>query len=146
MSILTQIQSDALAARKTKSITAGVLVTLIGEINTRTKTLNPARDLTDEEVLAIVKKFIKNTDEMISALSTGAQGAEAMDKAKAEKTALETYLPQQMTAQEIEAFAQEKVAQGANLGAVMAALKSERAGLYDGKLASEVVRGLLAKA
>jgi len=51
-----------------------------------------------------------------------------------------------MTAEEIAEFAKAKIAVGANLGAVMAALKTERGGQYDGKLASEIIRGLMAQA
>lgn len=148
--LMTRLRADALTARKTKSIAAGVLVTLLGEIDTKTKTLNPARDLTDEEVLAVVKKFLKNLDETLRVLTPAVapadKAAAALEKALAEKAALEVYLPQQMTAEELAAFAQAKIAEGANLGAIMAALKAERGGQYDGKLASDVVRGLMAKA
>lgn len=141
MSLLERLRADALTARKSKALTAGVLVTLLGEIDTTAKKLNPARDLTEDEVLAVVRKFLKNIDEALKVVT-----GEAAAKLQAEKAALEAYLPTQMTAPEIEAFARAKIAAGANLGAVMGALKSERAGQYDGKLASEIVRGLMAAA
>jgi uncharacterized protein len=142
MSLLDRIKTDALAARKAQGPTAGLLVTLIGEAETRTKTFSPARAMTDEELLAVVKKFLKNIDDTLKILSPD-RSPEAHAKAVLEKTALEIYLPAQLSAAEIEAFASAKIAAGAQLGAVMAALKAEHGGRYDGKLASEVVKSLL---
>lgn len=146
--LIDRIKADALAARKAKSPAASVLITLIGEVDTRTKTLNPARAMTDEEVLAVVRKFLKGIDETLRVLSTSAMPAEklaeAVAKAQAEQVALEAYLPVQMSAEAIEAFARSKMAEGADLGAVMAALKAEHGGQYDGKLASGIVRNLIA--
>lgn len=139
MSILTQIRADAVAARKARDPKASVLVTLIGEVDTRTKTLSPAREMTDDEVVAVVKKFIKNAEETLTALKPG-QHDEAIAKAKAEVMALTAYLPQQMSEAEIEAFARQKAAEGSNLGAIMADLKAQFAGKYDGKAASGIVK------
>jgi uncharacterized protein YqeY len=147
MSILTRIRSDALEARKARSGAAGVLVTLIGEIDTRAKTLNPPRDLTDDEVLALVRKFLKNIDETLGVLASGPESADrhsAAAKLRAERAALEIYLPQQMDEEAIRAFAAPHVGRGASLGDLMAALKAAHAGGYDGKLASTVFRSMLA--
>ncbi|MCE6959598.1 GatB/YqeY domain-containing protein [Cereibacter sphaeroides] len=147
MSLLSRIQADALAARKARAPVAGVLVTLIGEVNKETKLFNPARDLTDDEVLGLVRKFLKNIDQTLQILNdAGGTASDAIAKARTEKAALEVYMPRQMSAEELAAFARGKLAGGANLGAIMAALKAEHAGLYDGKLASEVVRGVIAGA
>ncbi|MCW3782912.1 GatB/YqeY domain-containing protein [Defluviimonas salinarum] len=145
MSLLEKIRADALAARKAKAPEAGVLVTLKGEIDTKTKLFNPAREMTDDEVVAVVKKFLKGIEETIVALE-GGRNPDALAKVIAEKRVLEGLLPAQMTAPDIEAFARARIAAGADLGAVMAALKAEHSGLYDGKLASGIVRGLLAAA
>lgn len=139
MSILTKIRADALAARKARDPKSSVLTTLIGEVDTRTKTLSPAREMTDDEVVAVVKKFIKNAEETLTALKPG-QHDEAIAKARAEVMALTAYLPQQMSEAEIEAFARQKAAEGSNLGAIMAALKAQFAGKYDGKAASGIVK------
>lgn len=139
MGLLEKIRADALAARKVKAPEAGGLVTLIGEIDTKTKTLNPARDLTDAEILAIVKKFLKGIDEII-ALGAGTPDSRIL----AEKAVLEGYLPAQMTEADLHAFALEKVAEGLNIGQIMGALKAEHAGCYDGRLASGIVKAALA--
>lgn len=143
MSTIAKIRTDALAARKAKSPIAAVLVTLIGEVDTRAKSFSPARAMTDDEVVAIVQKFIKNLDETIRVTDTSNPTASAV--AKAERAALEGYLPAQMTDAEIEAFVKAKVAQGANMGQIMAALKAEHAGQYDGKTASHIVKRTLSE-
>lgn len=138
MSTLQQIRSDTIAARKAKNPTASVLVTLVGEIDTKTKSFSPARSIAEEEVVAIVKKFLKGIDETINLLQ--GRGGQALASAQAERAALEGYLPAQMTEDEITVFARAKAGAGANMGQIMAALKSAHAGKYDGKLASQVVK------
>ena len=142
MSLLDSIRSDALTARKAKDPMAGVLVTLIGEADTAMKAMKAPRPLEDAEIVAIVRKFIKNIDETLAVVT----GADAAGKARAERAALEIYLPVQMTAGEIAAFARLVAVETPGLGPVMARLKAERAGQYDGKLASAIVRETLAPA
>jgi len=143
MTLIKKIQERSLELRKAKSPQASTLITLKGEMETRAKTLKPPRDLTDAEVVAEIKSTLKKVDENI-ALYEARGKDEAAEVARAEKALLEEFLPQQMSEDELRAFAQDKIDGGANMGQVMAALKEERAGLYDGKTASSIVRGLLA--
>jgi len=140
MTLLETIRADALSARKAKSPVASVLVTLIGEIDTKTKTFSPARAMRDDEVVATVKKFIKNIDDTLRVIAAG----EAADKLAQERQALEAYMPAQMSPEALRAFASAKAGEGMNLGQIMAALKAEYAGQYDGKLASGIVREVAA--
>jgi uncharacterized protein YqeY len=144
MEILDTIKSDMIAARKARSPVATTLITLKGEVDSKEKSFSPARPITNEEVVAVVKKFLKGTDETIRLLSAG-ERTDALDAAYAEKKALEAYLPKQMTEGELTDFARSKVSDGANIGVIMGALKSEKAGHYDGKLASQVVKKVLAE-
>lgn len=140
MSLLDTIRQDAVAARRAKDPKAPVLVTLIGEADTAMKAMKQPRPLEDAEIVAIVRKFIKNIDETLPLLGEGP----AAEKARAERAALAVYLPVQMTAEEIGAFARNAAAGGANLGQIMGLLKAEKAGQYDGKLASSIVKEALA--
>jgi uncharacterized protein YqeY len=139
MSLLETIREHTLSARKNKAPEAGGLVTLLGEIDTKAKTLKPARDLKDDEVVAIVRKFLKGINEMME-LSEAAPD----DKLKAEKAALERYLPKQMSEDEIRDFCKARIAEGLNMGQIMGALKASHPGQYDGKLASGIAKSLLA--
>ena len=145
MSLLSQIRADALAARKAHSPDAGVLTTLIGEVDTKTKGFSPARAMTDDEVVAVVAKFIKGADETIKALDP-AKNPEAIAKAQGERTVLERYMPKQLSDAELEAFVRARVEAGDNMGGVMSALKAEHAGRYDGRRASQIVKDALAAA
>ncbi|MBO9428680.1 GatB/YqeY domain-containing protein [Sulfitobacter sp. R18_1] len=145
MSSLAQIKADAIKARKAKSPEAKVLVTLLGEIDTKSKTLAPGKNMTDADVVAIVRKFLKGVDETLKLLDAD-KAPDAVAYAKAERAALEVYLPKQMTEAEIEAFVRAKVSEGANIGQIMGSLKQEKAGQYDGKIASQVAKSLLAAA
>lgn len=141
MTMLSQIRTDALSARKSKDPNAVLLTTLIGEIETRTKALSPARDMTDDEVVTVVKKFIKNADDTLAVLRYGEHDA-SIEKTKRELGALSGYLPQQLTHDELVSFAREQVEAGKKLGEIMSALKNEHAGRYDGKVASGIVKAL----
>jgi hypothetical protein len=118
------------------------LITLKGEIDTKQKSFSPARDITEAEVVAIVQKFLKGIGETISLLE-GRNEPKALADAKAEKAVLEVYLPAQMTEAELTEFAKAKAAQGAQMGQIMGALKADKAGQYDGKLAASVVKSVL---
>lgn len=145
MSPLAQIKADAVKARKARSPEAKVLVTLLGEIETKSKTLDPGKEMTDADVVAVVRKFLKGVDETLKLLDAS-KAPDAVAYAKAERAALEVYLPKQMTEAEIEAFVREKVSEGANIGQIMGSLKQEKAGEYDGKMASQVAKSVLAAA
>lgn len=67
-----------------------------------------------------------------------------IDRLRADIRTLEAYLPAQLSEDELRAYAAARVRAGDGLGQVMAALKADFPGRYDGKLASAVVRGLLA--
>jgi hypothetical protein len=58
---MEQIKAKQIAARKSGSADAGLLTTLLGEAAMVGK--NAGRETTDQEVVAVVKKFVKNIDE-----------------------------------------------------------------------------------
>jgi uncharacterized protein YqeY len=147
MTVLDHIRADAITARKARAAAAGVLVALLGEIETKTKSFSPARPITDAEVLAIVKRFLDGaaeTEATLINMPDSERKTEALAKVATERAALIAYMPIQMSEGDIEAFAQAKKAEGMVMGAIMAALKADFPGGYDGKLASAVVKRVLA--
>ena len=141
--LIERIKADSIAARKAKAPTSGVLVALLGEISTKEKSFIPARPITEAEVLAIVKKMIGGIDETLAALRQHAR-TDDIAKAEAEKVVLEVYMPKQMTDDEVRAVARERKAAGDDMGKIMAHLKANHAGMYDGKTASALVKEVLA--
>ncbi len=106
------------------------------------------RELTDDEVLAVLTREVKTRRESIEAFSAAGRN-EAADKEQAEVEILSAYLPQQLTADEIAGLVKETVDEvGASsprdMGKVMAALVPKTRGRADGKAVSAAVAQELA--
>jgi uncharacterized protein len=106
------------------------------------------RDLTDDEVVAVLTREVKTRRESIEAFSAAGR-TDAADKERAEVEILSVYLPQQLTAEEIDAVVRETVDEvGASsprdMGKVMAALVPKTRGKADGKAVSAAVARELA--
>lgn len=146
MSLITQIKAAQIAARKLRDQhTTASLTTLIGEAEMVGK--NAGRDVTDAEVIATVKKFIKNIEATIEALKSSNK-EEALIALHTEKLLYEQFLPRQMTEQQliaaVESIKAEFNATQKDMGKVMTLLKQRHDGTYDGKMASTVVKSVLA--
>ena len=143
MSLIDQIKAAQVTARKSRNAAAAAtLTTLIGEAEMVGK--NAGRAPTNEEVVATVKKFIKNVDATLEVLVPGP----TRDTYLAEKQLLETFQPKQMGEEELTAvikgIAEEVGATSPkDMGKVMGALKLAYDGQYDGKLASQLVKAAL---
>ena len=158
--LIDRIRADQLAARKARdSVAAGLLTTLIGEATSVSEEefdkaraaaeaariddeepLSVTVPITDEKVTATITKFLKNAKANRELLKTS--GAGSLAKVEREIELLGAYLPRQMTEAELRAaidgFRHDNP--GAGVGAVMAFLKANHAGLYDGKLASQLAK------
>lgn len=143
--LLDTIRSDSLQARKARETNkATALVTLLAEAGRVGKDAG-SRDSTDLEVLGVVRKFIKGLDDSLAVLTEPS----AIAKAQAERHLLQAYLPAQLSGEAlvraiaaIVATMQDKSAK--SMGVVMAALKSQHGGAYDGTQASKLVKAALA--
>jgi uncharacterized protein YqeY len=153
MNFLDQLTADSRAARllamRTKSpadIKASeALLSLLGEIGTKRGRLPVDRPWTDLDTLGVAEGQMKSVLETAS-LCRAQNRLDDLVYAEAEAALLESYVtrykPSQMDAAALEAFAQANRALG--LGGIMAALKAQHAGRYDGKLAASVIKGVLA--
>jgi len=104
--------------------------------------------LDDAAVIGIVDKLIKQRKDSIAAF-TQAGRTDLVDKESAEVTVLEAYLPQRLSAQEIQdavaALVAELDASGpGDMGKVMGAAKARLAGKADMGLVSAAVKKALA--
>jgi len=105
--------------------------------------------LSDEDVLGIVEKQIKQRRDSISQFEAAAR-VDLAEKEKAEVDVLLGYLPRQLSVSEIEAAVHDAIAQtGAagtsGIGKVMAFLKPRLAGRADMAAVSSVVKATLAR-
>ena len=137
MTLMNQIKNDQIQARKNRETDkASLLTTLIGEASMIGKNAN--RETTDDEVMAVVRKFIKNANEFISLSKDEAKVATL----QTEVATLSVYLPQQMTESELaDALRESGVA--SNKGLMMKFLKEHFAGKYDGPTAAKVVDSVI---
>lgn len=106
-------------------------------------------EATDEDVLAVISKEIKQRKDSIEQFEKGGR-KDLADKEKAELAILETYLPEQMPEEEVKKYVDEAVkTTGASsqqdMGKVMTALMPKVKGKADGSLVSRLVREALTK-
>ena len=126
MTLYQQIKSDQLAARKMQSSSAAFLTTLLSEVAKIGKD-NGNREPTDAECIATIKKFIANSDLILSHVPDNKATME-------EKELALSYLPVQLSEVQLKSI----VTEFDNLGKFMGHLKMKYAGLYDGALAKKV--------
>ncbi|MBC8449172.1 MAG: GatB/YqeY domain-containing protein [Chloroflexi bacterium] len=106
-----------------------------------------ARTLSEQEILVIIAKEAKQRRDAIVEFEKGGR-PDLVEQEQAELAVLESYLPQQLTREEIAEIAQRVIAAvGATgprqMGLVMRPLMEELRGLADGKLVNQVVQELL---
>lgn len=134
MTLMEQIKTKQITARKAGLTEASLLTTLLGEAAVIGKNAGN-RETTDSEVVAVVKKFVKNIDETVTALTE--RGVDATTFL-AERTVLEQFLPMQLSENALIEVAKCQP----NMPAFMKHLKENFAGQYDGKLASTVAKSV----
>lgn len=113
----------------------------------RNKEIDSGASLNDEEVLAVVQKELKQRRDSLQAFENAGRD-DLADAAKEEIRILETYLPAQLSEEEVRSIAVRIISEvGASgksdVGKVMPKLMQEIRGKADGKLAQQVVSGLL---
>jgi|MudIll2142460700_1097286.scaffolds.fasta_scaffold425279_1 hypothetical protein len=105
--------------------------------------------LTDADILGVIAKEIKQREDSILAYKQGNR-QDLVDKESSEMAILKTYMPQQMSRQEIVAEAQKTIIEvGAkgpgDKGKVMGKLVNKLKGKADGKDINDVVTDILSK-
>jgi uncharacterized protein YqeY len=142
-SIILKIKADQLEARKGRATAkAALLTTLLGEASIVGK--NAGRDTTDEETVAVVKKFIKNIQECINVEKDPLK----VLALNLEKDILGEYLPKQLTSDEIADIVQ-ALSMGnhgvADLKTIMAHFKQYYSGQFNGKDVADAVKNHIVK-
>lgn len=141
--IIDDIKAEYLIQRKARATEkVEPLSTLLGEIQTLSK--GGKGKLNDADIIAVVKKFIKNLDETIKATSERGNHTTA-ERLHDERKLYESFLPKQLSEQELKALIDGFISSGAkNVGDVMKMLKQNHAGTYDGAMASIILKARFA--
>ena len=149
MALETQIQKDIMEAMKAKdtvrlnavrSIKSGILLSKTAE--------GGSHELTDADIIKIIQKLAKQRKEAAEQYAAAGR-QELADNELAESAVLETYLPKQLSEEEVEAKLKEIIAEvGASkpsdMGKVMGVATKRLAGLAEGRVISTIVKRLLA--
>jgi uncharacterized protein YqeY len=100
MTIKEQIDADYITAYKAKDITAKTALSSIKAAITNAFKSNVTWDATDDEIIKIINKGIKQREESIKMYETAGR-QELVDKERDEMEVLKKYMPTQMTSDEI---------------------------------------------
>lgn len=134
-----RIRADLNEARRSRDkLRTTVLTTVLSEI--RNKEIEHGREATEEDVMGVVAKALKQRHEA-SEQMRAADRTELAEKEEREAEILDTYTPESMAEDEVREIVREVIAGGAdNMGAVMGQLMPRIKGRYDGREANRVVR------
>jgi uncharacterized protein YqeY len=137
--LLSRLQKELTAARKAQDKAATLLLgTTLSEAKNRS--IEVRRDLTDDDVVDIVRKGIKKRREAVELYEKSGR-TEAAGIERAEIALLERYLPAQVNTDELRAAVRAAIAAGANnLGAVMAKVMPQFKGRAEGSAINAIAR------
>ena len=146
MKLTEKIRADLTEAMKARD--AARLSTLrMLQAALKNEQINVGHELSDEEAMTVIRKAMKQRQDSIEQY-TNAGRTELADKERAEMDLLKTYLPAELSEEELEAGMREIIASvGAqskkDLGKVMKEATAKFKGRADGKKIQEVVSRLL---
>lgn len=150
MSLHQDIKGQMVQAMKAKEATKlSVLRGLLSSITYEAvaKKRKPDEMLSDEEVFSVISRAVKQRKDSIEQFEKGGR-QELADAEKAELAILETYLPQQMSREEVFQYIKQKVEsekpEKEKKNQFMGSIMKELKGKADGTLVKEVVDSLLA--
>ena len=149
MTLFEQISEDIKSAMKARDKVRLETLRNIKKVFLEAKTAPGANDtLTDADALKIISKLAKQGKETATTY-TQAGRQDLADAELAQVVVLESYLPKQLSQEEIEAEVKKIIAEvGATsmkeMGKVMGTASKQLAGKADGRVISEIVKKLLA--
>ena len=146
MALYDDLMNEMKSAMKAHDMTA--VNTIRGVIaKAKDLTVNAGKDMTDEAVLGVIAKAVKQREESIAQFESAGR-AELAAGEKAEMEILKKYLPAQLSEDEVAAVVKAAVADlGAtgkkDMGRVMKEVMARVKGQADGKLVSKLVGAAL---
>lgn len=145
-----QIQTDMVSAMKAKDAVRLAALRGIKAAILLAKTSEGSNgEVTDSEIVKIIQKLVKQRKESAE-IYTQQNRPELAENELAETSAMEVYLPKQLSEAEVEAelakiIAETGASQPSDMGKVMGVATKKLAGQADGKLISTIVKRLLSK-
>lgn len=112
-----------------------LLSTIIGECEQISK------NLSNDQIISIIQKMYKDNNITLQSLSDDRK--EFIDTLKKENDYLETFLPKQLSEDELFALINSQIQSGSNMPKVMKYLSENYKGRYDGKTAAKICNDIL---
>lgn len=147
MDLVKRVEEDLIEAMKNHE---KLRLTVIREIKAGVKqaVIDQKREMNDELVIEVVSRGIKTRKESIKEFEKGNR-IDLIDKTKEEISILETYLPEQLSKEEIleiidQVFATVKPEKPSDMGKVMKEVTPLLKGKADMKEVSEIIKDKLA--
>ena len=149
MSLQKRIDEDLKGAMRAKDAARLSVLRLLKAAlkNAAIEKVGAEGELNDADAVVVIRKQVKQRQDSIESFEKGGR-ADLAEKEKAEIEVLSNYLPQAISAKELQRIVGETIAEvgatsRAQMGAVMKALQPRIAGRADGKtLSAEVIRQL----
>lgn len=148
MTLKDRIQKDLLDAMKAKEeVKVGALRMLKSAIGKFEVSGDKKKEASDEEVLQLIGKEVKQRKESIEAFKKGSR-EDLASKEEAEMKILQAYLPAKMSEDELrkvitQAISQTGAASKADFGKVMSGVMSQVKGRAEGAMVNKLVGELL---
>jgi uncharacterized protein YqeY len=144
-SLADRLQADLTTARKAGDKARTLLLgTIIADV--RNREIEVRRDLTDDDVIEVLRRGIKKRRESIDMFRKGGR-EDLAGKESAEVEALSAYLPAAVSDDELRAAVRAAIASGArNIGAVMGRVMPQFKGRAEGGTISAIAKEELSKA
>lgn len=143
-----QINADLISAMKTKDADTVAVLRMV-KTALKNKQIELGKELTDDDVLAVLQKEVKQRT-VSAAEFSNAERAELADKEKHEAEILAKYLPAQLSDEELATIVEDVIAStGAaamsDMGKVMGIVMGKTQGKADGSRVSNLVKQRLSQ-
>ena len=141
--LLDRLKRDLTTARRDRDKQRILLISMtLSEV--KNLQIELGREPTDADVTEVVGRAVKRRREAAEQIRNAGR-SEMADREEAEAVILTTYLPEQLTEDEVRELVRAAVGGGAsNVGAVMAVVMPRLKGRFDGREANRIVREELA--
>jgi len=146
MSLKERLKQDLLTAMKAKdSFKRDVIRFLNSSI--KQIEVDERRELSDEEIIKIIQKSVKQREDAIKQFEEASRD-DLIEKEKKELEILSSYLPKQLSDEELESIVKEVINEVgaksmADIGKVMGVAIKKTQGRADGKRINEIVKKVL---
>lgn len=148
MSLLQKIDDDLKTAMKA-SDTVKVSVLRMAKAALKNKEIDQKDALSEDDIRSVFSSLSKRSKESIEQFAKGGR-EDLADKERQELSVLQTYLPQELTQEELDRIIDEAIRESSaeslkDIGNVMRLVMPRVRGAADGKVVNQRVRALLEK-